>query len=101
MPAFIVNGVQARPLDASAGIFSGAWANAAPLAQTARAAPARIRANCVRRVGGLQTDFNVKNTNICTPSAGWTGQAGPRPSIAGKYASFPIPSSQTHLVPGR
>jgi hypothetical protein len=52
---------------ASLGIFSGAWAPAAPLTQATRA-PARILAHRALHASRLQTDFNSKNENICSPT---------------------------------
>src|SRR4030088_867588 len=81
MPPFIVNGVQARPLvDPRSGVFSGAWASAAPL-QAARATPARIPTHRVVRASDPSIDFNVKKENICfcSPSAGRSG----RPHLQG------------------
>src|SRR5258708_26014610 len=66
----MVNGVQAKLLEARLGIFSGVWAPAAPLTQAVRAAPARILAHRVLRASRLQTDFNSTNENICTPIRG-------------------------------
>src|SRR5882757_7818674 len=68
MPPFIVSGVQAKLLDeARSGIFPGAWANAVPPAQVARAAPARIPTHRALRANGLRTGVIAKHEIICSP----------------------------------
>jgi hypothetical protein len=67
----LVNGVQAKPLDAPrSGIRSGISAKAGPPAQAAMAAPATSPPHLARRASGLQMDFNTKKEIIVFPPQG-------------------------------